>query len=57
MNKKIKPTPKQIEYALISISKMGDGIKPENIDWANIGKISVSIAKETLRSKCKECGR
>lgn len=55
--KKKKPTPKQIEYALKSISEMGKGLKPEIIDWENIGKNAVHLAKETLREKCAECGR
>jgi hypothetical protein len=55
--RKKKATPEQMESALRSISNMGIGIKPEIIDWANIGKNAVSLAKEVLREKCAECGK
>lgn len=55
--KKERPTPQQIKYALDSISKMGSGMKPEMIDWKQVGKNAVHLAKETLRPKCIECGK
>lgn len=52
-----KTQQQQNNEALLKISMMGSGLKPEIIDWANIGRNAVSLAKETLRKKCKECGR
>lgn len=55
--KTAKPTPAQMKLALERISKYGQGMDPNIVDWINIGKNSVNLAKETLREKCKECGK
>lgn len=38
----------KLEKSLDEIASMGDGIKPEWIDWANIGRNAKYIAQETL---------
>lgn len=40
--------------ALEEISQMGDGIKPNMIDWANIGRNAKYIAKTSLAKKRKK---
>lgn len=55
-----KLTPKETKAALetlANISMIGDGLKPEIIDWANIGKNAKAMAREVFRPKCKECGK
>jgi hypothetical protein len=56
-HRKCKPSPEDVRLALFKISEMGAGMKAEVIDWANIGNNAISIAKETLREKCVECGK
>jgi hypothetical protein len=51
------PKEQDLRLALLKISEMGKGIKPEIIDWQNIGKNAVATAKEVLREKCVECGK
>lgn len=36
---------------------MSDGIRADAIDWGNIGKNAVSIARHVFVEKCSECGR
>jgi hypothetical protein len=52
-------SPKERDYrlALLKIAEMGKGLKPEIIDWSNIGRNAVSFARETLAGKCRTCGR
>lgn len=47
----------QIEQALKKIADMGKGLKPEVIDWGNIGKNAVYVARKALAKKCKTCGK
>jgi len=56
-HRKQRPDEKTIRLALLKISELGSGIKPEIVDWANIGRHAVVIAKEALREKCIECGK
>lgn len=60
MKKKPRTKKKTIEdyrLALLRIASFGQGIKPDIIDWQNIGKMAVGEAKEALREKCLECGK
>lgn len=47
----------QMRSALVCISEMGAGLKPEIIDWTNIGKNAVYVARQALMEKCTECGQ
>lgn len=57
MKEKKKTQNQQNAEALVKISMMGSGINPRIIDWEAIGKNAVALAKETLRHKCKACGK
>ncbi len=56
-NRTKKPSEQDLRLALLKISEMGARLKPEMVDWQNIGKSAVSLAKEVLREKCVECGK
>lgn len=43
--------------ALVKISNLGQGIKEDIKDWANIGRMAVKTAQDTLAAKCKTCGK
>lgn len=51
------PTPKACRDALLAIAKMGLGLKPEIIDWPNVGKNAVKLARDTVAGKCQCCGK
>lgn len=55
--KKKGPSDAEIKTALTKIAGLGSGISTAHIDWENIGKNAVHLAKETLREKCVECGK
>lgn len=42
---------------VLRIANMGANMKPEIIDWNNIGKNSVHLCRELLRPKCEKCGK
>ncbi len=46
----------EAERILNEIAHMGVGLKPEIIDWQNIGKNAVHVARNYLAGKCSECG-
>lgn len=43
--------------ALHAIAKMGYAMRDDLIDWQNIGKNAVKIARETVAGKCGTCGK
>lgn len=45
------------EDHLYKIAMMGHGIKEGIVDWQQIGKNAVHVAKESLAGTCGECGR
>lgn len=47
---------KELEAKLYEIAILGKGIRPEQIDWAKIGKIAVDKAQRQLAGNCKTCG-
>lgn len=57
MKTKKKTQNQQNAEALLKISMMGSGMQAHVIDWSNIGRNAVAVAKETLRHKCKACGK
>lgn len=57
-----KMTPKEIRQqeiyrALLFIAEMGQRMKPEVIDWAQVGKNAVHAAQEAISGRCEKCGR
>lgn len=46
-----------MQLLLRKIAEMGRGMKPEIIDWQNIGKNAVHLARQHLQPKCKTCGQ
>lgn len=48
---------RQAARTLLKISKLGDGIRPDQIDWGNIGKIAKAEAKAVIAQKCPTCKR
>lgn len=60
--KKVAEDPKAKEYLAMNllirkIAEMGKGMKPEIIDWQNIGKNATYLARQYLTPKCKCCGQ
>jgi hypothetical protein len=51
------PTEKELRIALSKIASMGNGLKPDVIDWERIGKQAVQVANEVFRQRCAECGK
>jgi hypothetical protein len=56
---KLKKRTKEAQYkfALEQIAHLGAGLKPEVIDWQNIGKNAVAMAKSGLYETCEKCGQ
>jgi hypothetical protein len=42
---------------LAEIAALGNGIRADQLDWSNIGKIAKQKAAEALRPKCPRCGK
>lgn len=59
MSKKNRSVPvKSKERAAIEIiARMGHGIKESALDWANIGKNAVAVAKKVEAGECPTCHR
>lgn len=57
--KKEKPTRKEIQYlkALDEIAHKGYGMREDVIDYANVGRSSVAIARKALAGSCDCCGQ
>ena len=47
----------KLKKVVTSIAEMTRGIHVDWIDWANVGKMAVSEAREAIRPKCKTCGK
>lgn len=51
------PSNEEIRTTLSSIANMGIGIPQHMVDWQNIGKNAVNLARKTFEQKCIECGK
>lgn len=47
----------ELKAVVSKIASMGKGMKPEIIDWQNIGKMATRAAREYLQPKCRTCGQ